>query len=88
MATVELTTKNFDEVVTVSTSQPIDPATLRTVPTVVIEGTVDPHGPISPSPLVRGNQYVGLLGGNGDKVSFTVGRQGWWNFTSLNNNSD
>ena len=78
--------KNFDEVVDISASQPIDPATLHKVPSMVIEGTTDPHGPINPSPLVRGNQYVGMIDGNGDKVAFTVGRQGWWNFTSLNNN--
>ena len=32
-----------------------------------------------------GRQYVGMISGN-EKVSFVVGRQGWWNFTSLNNN--
>jgi hypothetical protein len=78
--------KNFDEVVTVSASQPIDPAMLHRVPTLVIEGVPDPHGPVNPSPLIKGDDYVGLLDGNGDKVAFTVGRQGWWNFTSLNNN--
>lgn len=77
--------KNFDEVVDI-TASPIDPARLHQVPTLVIEGVPDPHGPVNPSPLLRGNEYVGLLDGNADKVSFTVGRQGWWNFTSLNNN--
>jgi hypothetical protein len=78
--------KNFDEAVTIHTSSPIDPALLHSVPTLIIDTIDDPHGPINPSPLVTGHEYVGLLDGNGDKLSFKVGRQAWWNFTTLNNN--
>ncbi|MFB6437148.1 hypothetical protein ACFCVY_10230 [Streptomyces sp. NPDC056411] len=75
---------NWDEAVTVSTGGPIDPATLKKVPTLVIESIKDAHDKLEESPLKKGQQYQGKLNGNGKAVDFTVGRQGWWNYTSLN----
>ncbi|MGW1377528.1 hypothetical protein ACWD6P_25105 [Streptomyces sp. NPDC002446] len=76
---------NWDEAVTISPSKPIDPAMLKKVPTLVIDSIQDAHDKLIESPLKKGQQYQGKLNGNGPTVDFTVGRQGWWNHTSLNN---
>ncbi|MER7986884.1 hypothetical protein ABTY53_14995 [Streptomyces noursei] len=75
---------NWDEVVTVATDQTIDPATLKKVPTLVIDSIKDPRGVIKKSKLEKGKKYQGKINGNGQMIDFTVGRQGWWNHTSLN----
>ncbi|BDM69212.1 hypothetical protein HEK616_26990 [Streptomyces nigrescens] len=75
---------NWDEAVTISPASAIDPATLKKVPTFVIESIKDAHDKLIESPLKKGQQYQGKLNGNGTNVDFTVGRQGWWNHTSLN----
>ncbi|KUL46070.1 hypothetical protein ADL22_11220 [Streptomyces sp. NRRL F-4489] len=75
---------NWDEAVTVTTKQTIDAATLKKVPTLVIESIKDPHNKVTESPLKKGQQYQGKLTVNGAAVDFIVGRQGWWNHTSLN----
>ncbi|WP_369355420.1 NAD(P)/FAD-dependent oxidoreductase [Streptomyces sp. cg2] len=76
---------NWDEVVTVVTDQTIDPATLKKVPTLVIESIKDPREVIKKSKLEKGKKYQGQLNGSSPTIDFTVGRQGWWNHTSLNN---
>lgn len=75
---------NWDEAITVSTAQPIDPALLKKVPTLVIDSIRDAHDKLIESPLKKGQQYQGKIDGSGPAVDFTVGRQGWWNHTSLN----
>ena len=73
---------NWDEVIT--TTQPagfqqsdLDHATPVTIPAIK-----DPKGVVKTSPLVKGKPYDGLIGTR--EVTFTAGRQGWWNHTSLN----
>ncbi|MFK0294953.1 hypothetical protein ACIQU6_31390 [Streptomyces sp. NPDC090442] len=39
---------------------------------------------IKESMLKKGQQYQGKIGGSNLTVDFIVGRQGWWNHTSLN----
>jgi hypothetical protein len=75
---------NWDEAVTIAPMKAIDAATLKKVPTLVIDSIQDAHGKLVESPLKKGQQYQGKLNGNGATVDFTVGRQGWWNHTSLN----
>ncbi|MEU9126237.1 hypothetical protein AB0C96_41635 [Streptomyces sp. NPDC048506] len=75
---------NWDEVVTIAPSQSIDVAMLKKVPTFVIESIKDAHDKLIESPLKKNQQYQGKINGNGATVDFTVGRQGWWNHTSLN----
>ncbi|WP_354637408.1 hypothetical protein [Kitasatospora camelliae] len=74
--------KNWDEVIT--TTQPsgfvqsdLDHATAVTIPSIK-----DPKNVVDTSPLTKGQSYEGQIGSR--KVTFTVGRQGWWNNTSLN----
>ncbi|PNE40274.1 hypothetical protein [Streptomyces noursei] len=76
---------NFDEVVTVTPDQTIDPATLKKVPTFVIESIKDPKEAAKESKLKKGQKYQGKINGSSPLIDFTVGRQGWWNRTSLNN---
>ncbi|MFI9048169.1 hypothetical protein [Streptomyces sp. NPDC053427] len=76
---------NWDEAVTITPSKAIPPETLKKVPTLVIDAIQDAHGKLEESPLKKGQQYQGKIKGNGDTADFTVGRQGWWNHTSLNN---
>ncbi|KPC58490.1 hypothetical protein [Streptomyces chattanoogensis] len=75
---------NWDEAVTVTTAEAIDPAALQKFPTLVIGSIRDAHGTLVESPLKKGQQFQGRLRGTGLTVDFTVGRQGWWNHTSLN----
>ncbi|MFB7631169.1 hypothetical protein ACFC0M_09505 [Streptomyces sp. NPDC056149] len=75
---------NWDEVITVTTKQTINDETLKKVPPVVIESINDPKGVIEESLLKKGQQYQGKIGGSNLTVDFIVGRQGWWNHTSLN----
>ncbi|MEV5124122.1 hypothetical protein AB0K49_15255 [Streptomyces decoyicus] len=75
---------NWDEAVTVTTAKPIDAATLKKVPTLVIDSIQDAHDRLLESPLKKGQQYQGKIDGSGQTVDFTVGRQAWWNHTSLN----
>ncbi|MFJ9848118.1 hypothetical protein [Streptomyces sp. NPDC101150] len=76
---------NWDEAITISPEKSIDPATLKQVPTLVIDSINDAHGKITESPLKKNQQYQGKISGNKQTVDFIVGRQGWWNHTSLNN---
>ncbi|MFG2291119.1 hypothetical protein ACGFOU_34220 [Streptomyces sp. NPDC048595] len=76
---------NWDEAITIHPMGAIDPAMLKKVPTLVIDAIKDAHGKLVESPLKKGQQYQGKLNGSGATVDFTVGRQGWWNHTSLNN---
>ncbi|MFI8084392.1 hypothetical protein ACIF6L_26780 [Kitasatospora sp. NPDC086009] len=48
-----------------------------TIPTIN-----DPKGVVEQSPLSQGRSYEGRIGSR--PVTFTAGRQGWWNHTSLN----
>ncbi|MFE6690513.1 hypothetical protein ACFVFQ_29090 [Streptomyces sp. NPDC057743] len=75
---------NWDEVITVATKQTINDETLKKVPPLVIESINDPKGVIKESLLKKGQQYQGKIGGSNLTVDFIVGRQGWWNHTSLN----
>ncbi|MYT32594.1 MULTISPECIES: hypothetical protein [unclassified Streptomyces] len=75
---------NWDEVITVTTKQSIDDATLKQVPPVVIDSINDPHGVIKESLLKKDQQYQGKISAGNQTVDFIVGRQGWWNHTSLN----
>ncbi|GGX37877.1 hypothetical protein [Streptomyces noursei] len=76
---------NWDEVVTVAASPAIDSTTLKKVPTLVFSSIEDPRGVVQESPLKKNQTYQGRIGGNGQTVEVVVGRQGWWNHTSLNN---
>ncbi|MFI1380355.1 hypothetical protein [Embleya sp. NPDC020886] len=73
---------NWDEVIT--TTQPVgfQQGDLDHAAAVVIPTIKDPKGVVQESPLVKGKTYKGLIGTR--EVTFTVGRQGWWNNTSLN----
>ncbi|MFE3654386.1 hypothetical protein [Streptomyces sp. NPDC057579] len=75
---------NWDEVVTVTPQQTIDPGTLAKVPTLAIESIKDPKDVIKESKLKKGQRYQGKINGSSPVIDFTVGRQGWWNHTSLN----
>jgi len=75
---------NFDEVVTVTDPQHIDPMLLDKIPDITIESIDDPHGVVTESPLTQGQRYEARFDGAGATISFQVGRQGWWNHTSLN----
>ncbi|WP_033218590.1 hypothetical protein [Kitasatospora phosalacinea] len=70
---------NWDEVITT-----VDPQGLRpgSATETVVLAVKDPHGAAPKSPLTPGTRYEGRTGDRA--VSFTVGRQGWWNNTSLN----
>lgn len=54
------------------------------MPTLVIDSIQDAHDKLIESPLKKGQQYQGRIDGTGATIDFTVGRQGWWNHTSLN----
>ncbi|MEW1654115.1 hypothetical protein [Streptomyces sp. NPDC093707] len=75
---------NWDEVITVTTSPAIDDATLKKVPPIVFESINDPKKVITESLLKKGQKYQGKISANNQTVDVTVGRQGWWNHTSLN----
>ncbi len=75
---------NWDEALTIHPMGAIDAAMLKKVPTLVIDSIKDARGKLVESPLKKGQQYQGKLNGSGTTVDFTVGRQGWWNHTSLN----
>ncbi|MGP8296505.1 hypothetical protein ACTPOK_00730 [Streptomyces inhibens] len=75
---------NWDEAITITTKQSIDAATLKKVPTLIIDSIQDAHDKLIESPLKKGQQYQGKINGTGTTIDFTVGRQAWWNHTSLN----
>ncbi|MFC8723439.1 hypothetical protein, partial [Kitasatospora sp. NPDC057198] len=73
---------NWDEVVTTVDPQGFRPADLAPAATLTVPTVKDPHAAVPKSPLASGTRYEGRIGERA--VSFTVGRQGWWNHTSLN----
>jgi hypothetical protein len=75
---------NWDEVVTVTDTQNIDPGIMAKVPDITVESIADPHGVVEESPLKKGRRYDAKVDGAGASISFKAGRQGWWNHTSLN----
>ncbi|MEU2608772.1 hypothetical protein [Streptomyces albus] len=75
---------NWDEVITATEPQNIDPALLSKIPDVTIESIRDPHGVVPDSPLKNGQKYDAKADGAATPISFKAGRQGWWNHTSLN----
>lgn len=75
---------NWDDVDTVTDPRGIDPALLGGVPEFTIDSIADPHGVVADSPLVTGHTYDAKVGATGAPISFTAGRQGWWNNTTLN----
>ncbi|MGW4805544.1 hypothetical protein [Kitasatospora sp. NPDC004272] len=73
---------NWDEVITTVDPQGFRPADLAPAATLTVPSVKDPHGAAPKSPLTPGARYEAGIGDRA--VSFTVGRQGWWNNTSLN----
>ncbi|RKE17335.1 hypothetical protein [Streptomyces sp. TLI_171] len=73
---------NWDEVITTGNPQGFRPGDLAPAGTVTVPTVKDPHGAAGKSPLTPGTAYEGAVGDR--KVTFTAGRQGWWNTTSLN----
>lgn len=73
---------NWDEVITTVNPDGFQPADLAPARTLTIPTVKDPHGAAPRSPLTPGTRYEAKI--DSRTVSFTVGRQGWWNNTSLN----
>ncbi|MEV0537667.1 hypothetical protein [Kitasatospora sp. NPDC050463] len=73
---------NWDEVITTLDPQGFQPSDLAPAATLTVPSVKDPHGAAPRSPLTTGTRYEGRIGER--TVSFTAGRQGWWNHTSLN----
>ncbi|MDY0811354.1 hypothetical protein [Kitasatospora purpeofusca] len=74
---------NWDEVITTTDPSGFEQSDLEHATAVTIPAIKDPKGVVKTSPLVKGKTYEGLIGSR--EVTFTAGRQGWWNHTSLNN---
>ncbi|MFJ1707071.1 hypothetical protein [Kitasatospora sp. NPDC088346] len=73
---------NWDEVITTVDPRGFQPGDLAPAATVTVPTVKDPHGAAPKSPLTTGTGYEGKIGDR--TVTFTAGRQGWWNHTSLN----
>ncbi|MFI6582690.1 hypothetical protein [Embleya sp. NPDC050493] len=73
---------NWDEVITTTRPAGFQQSDLDHATAVTIPSIKDPKGVVTTSPLVKGKPYEGLIGTR--EVTFTAGRQGWWNHTSLN----
>ncbi|MFB8237181.1 hypothetical protein ACFC58_11585 [Kitasatospora purpeofusca] len=73
---------SWDEVITTVDPQGFRPADLTPAATLTVLSVKDPHGAAPKSPLIPDTRYEAKIGER--PVSFTVGRQGWWNNTSLN----
>ncbi|ROR33866.1 hypothetical protein [Kitasatospora cineracea] len=73
---------NWDEVITTVDPRGFQPADLAPAATLTVPSLKDPHAAAPKSPLTPGTRYEGRIGDR--PVSFTAGRQGWWNNTSLN----
>ncbi|WP_240168046.1 hypothetical protein [Streptomyces noursei] len=52
---------------------------------LVFSSIEDPKGVLQEGPLKKDQTYQGEIGESGQTVEVVVGRQGWWNHTSLNN---
>ncbi|MEU4360101.1 hypothetical protein [Streptomyces virginiae] len=74
---------NWDEVITTSNPAGFEQSDLDHAAALTIPAIKDPKGVVKTSPLVKGKPYEGQIGTR--EVTFTAGRQGWWNHSSLNN---
>ncbi len=74
---------NWDEVITATGPTGFLPGDLDRAAAVTIPAIKDPKGVVTTSPLTKGQPYEGRI--DDRTVTFTAGRQGWWNHTSLNN---
>ncbi|MEU9078847.1 hypothetical protein ACFYUY_08520 [Kitasatospora sp. NPDC004745] len=74
--------RNWDEVITTVRPSGFQQSNLDHAGAVTFLGIKDPKGVIDRSLLTKGQSYEGQIGAR--TVTFTVGRQGWWNGTSLN----
>ncbi|MBH1933267.1 hypothetical protein I5Q34_03010 [Streptomyces sp. AV19] len=79
---------NWDEVITITDplGHPlnIEQAVMDQVPDTIVLGIEDPHEVVTTSPLPIGKVYKARIAEDAGEVDFQVGRQGWWNHTSLN----
>ncbi|WP_093797716.1 hypothetical protein [Streptomyces sp. Wb2n-11] len=74
--------KNWDEVITTTQPQSFQQTDLTHAKAVTIPAIKDSKGVLDKSLLTTGQKYEGTI--DSRKVSFTAGRQGWRNHTSLN----
>ncbi|OON71929.1 hypothetical protein [Streptomyces tsukubensis] len=73
---------NWDEVITTAQPTGFQQSDLDHAAAVTVPAVKDPKGVVTTSPLEKGKPYKGLI--ETREVTFTAGRQGWWNHTSLN----
>ncbi|MEU1509815.1 hypothetical protein [Kitasatospora sp. NPDC005748] len=73
---------DWDEVITTVRPGGFQQSDLDHPAAVTIPTVDDPKGVVEQSPLSQGRSYEGRIGSR--PVTFTAGRQGWWNHTSLN----
>ncbi|GAA4961670.1 hypothetical protein GCM10023205_26480 [Yinghuangia aomiensis] len=73
---------NWDEVISTVNPKGFEANDLFPAATVTVPAIKDAHGVLQKSPLITGTAYEGRIGDR--TVTFTTGRQGWWNNTSLN----
>ncbi|QKW18040.1 hypothetical protein HUT16_02240 [Kitasatospora sp. NA04385] len=73
---------NWDEVITTVDPQGFRPTDLAPAATLTVPSVKDPHGAAPKSPLTPGDRYEAKIGERA--LTFTAGRRGWWNNTSLN----